>query len=341
MFQVETGVAKMNTVAVVVAAEPHRVTAVTNNVNMRSSAANGKESHSIPSGYRAGVPTLVTNSMIGGGRTNPAGPQVEEEEEEKAEAGMSGGADSHLNLLNFSPDEHEPLLSREQLPAESDPIPHLHNRHHNPPGNISSGRGPNSNNNNNRLALDSEQHAHKPERNMCSEISQAGSVSRPKPEAQPQASDTCPCQKVTETGLDPGSTHNPKDQLFHSSVTTEVSAETLEEPFPEVPDFQSSQEQDPATKASCSEALVSDTSTLSQNPSSLPGLSSLDVSASATQAPESAVIESSVREPADLQCLEHQTPGPLPAQMRQTKARRPERPCSLDLSSSCISSGES
>uniref|UniRef100_A0A3B5A5P1 Serine/threonine-protein kinase receptor n=1 Tax=Stegastes partitus TaxID=144197 RepID=A0A3B5A5P1_9TELE len=125
--QVETGVAKMNTVTVVAAAEPHLVTTVTNNT--RSSAAVGKEVNTVTvvaSGYSAGVPTLVTNGMIGGGRTNPAGPQVEDEDKVEDAASRE---DNRLNLLNFSPDEHEPLLSREQPPAESEPLHHHHHHH--------------------------------------------------------------------------------------------------------------------------------------------------------------------------------------------------------------------
>uniref|UniRef100_A0A4W6BY76 receptor protein serine/threonine kinase n=1 Tax=Lates calcarifer TaxID=8187 RepID=A0A4W6BY76_LATCA len=147
--QVETGVAKMNTVTVAAAAEPHLVTTVTNNTSTRGSGTTANPSITVVTrGYNAGVPTLVTNGMIGGGRTNPAGPQLEDED--KMEGGMIGGEDTHLNLLNFSPDEHEPLLRREQPPAESEPPPHLH--HQSRAGNILSGRGSNSNNNNNRMA---------------------------------------------------------------------------------------------------------------------------------------------------------------------------------------------
>uniref|UniRef100_A0A3B4H9E0 receptor protein serine/threonine kinase n=1 Tax=Pundamilia nyererei TaxID=303518 RepID=A0A3B4H9E0_9CICH len=152
--QVETGVAKMNTVMVAMAAEPHLVTTVTNSTNVRSSAAAGREVQPITtagSSHSAGVPTLVTNGVIGGGRTNPAGPQTEDEEG-TMDGGVRGGEDSHLNLLNFSPDEHEPLLSREQLPAESEAPPPAHHRHSRA-GSILSGRGSNSNNNNNRLPL--------------------------------------------------------------------------------------------------------------------------------------------------------------------------------------------
>uniref|UniRef100_A0A3Q2NU41 receptor protein serine/threonine kinase n=1 Tax=Fundulus heteroclitus TaxID=8078 RepID=A0A3Q2NU41_FUNHE len=204
VFQVETGVAKMN--AVIPPVEPHLVTTVT---KMRSSAANGPEVLCASSSHSSGVPVLVTNKTRGGGRTNPAGPQ-EEEEEEDGGGRRGGDGDNQLNLsLNFSPDEHEPLLRREQLPAESDPPPPPHH-HHGPPGRAG-GRGSNSNNNNNRLALT----------------------------------------------LDP------------------------------------------------------------------------------------APAESPASEPADLQNRpsEPQTVGLLQPQLRQTKNRRPERPCSLDLSSSCISSG--
>uniref|UniRef100_A0A4W6BQJ7 receptor protein serine/threonine kinase n=1 Tax=Lates calcarifer TaxID=8187 RepID=A0A4W6BQJ7_LATCA len=127
--QVETGVAKMNTVTVAAAAEPHLVTTVTNNTSTRGSGTTANPSITVVTrGYNAGVPTLVTNGMI--------------------------GEDTHLNLLNFSPDEHEPLLRREQPPAESEPPPHLH--HQSRAGNILSGRGSNSNNNNNRMAVGSE-----------------------------------------------------------------------------------------------------------------------------------------------------------------------------------------
>ncbi|XP_013855876.1 bone morphogenetic protein receptor type-2, partial [Austrofundulus limnaeus] len=90
--QVETGVAKMNTLTVGPPAEPHLVTTVT---KMRSSAAAGTDVHSVCRTHR---PTLVTSRTTGGGRTNPAGPQ-EEEEEEAGLRGGGGGADLHLNLL--------------------------------------------------------------------------------------------------------------------------------------------------------------------------------------------------------------------------------------------------
>lgn len=101
--QVETGVAKMNTVA---AMEPHLVTLTNNGPAVRS-----------------GVGVVVVNGYVNGssgpfGTTNPAGPQ--------GEGGAPllqsqlSGEDSRLNInINSSPDEHEPLLRREQ-PAARD-----------------------------------------------------------------------------------------------------------------------------------------------------------------------------------------------------------------------------
>uniref|UniRef100_A0A8C2GY81 Bone morphogenetic protein receptor type-2 n=1 Tax=Cyprinus carpio TaxID=7962 RepID=A0A8C2GY81_CYPCA len=103
--QVETGVAKMNTVVTV---EPHLVTVTNNGTNVRS-----------------GVGVVVVNGYGGGsgagssdafGNTNPVGPQ--------GDGGAPllqsqlSGEDSRLNI-NSSPDEHEPLLRREQ-PAARD-----------------------------------------------------------------------------------------------------------------------------------------------------------------------------------------------------------------------------
>ncbi|KAF3843857.1 hypothetical protein F7725_002706, partial [Dissostichus mawsoni] len=74
--QVETGVAKMNTVTVATATEHHQVTTVTKT--------------SVAHGYSAGVPVLVVNSVV----------LMEDEE-------------NRTNLLNPSPDEHAPLLRRD------------------------------------------------------------------------------------------------------------------------------------------------------------------------------------------------------------------------------------
>ncbi|XP_034085105.1 bone morphogenetic protein receptor type-2-like isoform X2 [Gymnodraco acuticeps] len=74
--QVETGIAKMNTVTVATATEPHQVTTVTKT--------------SVTHGYSAGVPVLVVNSLM----------LMEDEE-------------NRTNLLNPSLDEHAPLLRRD------------------------------------------------------------------------------------------------------------------------------------------------------------------------------------------------------------------------------------
>ncbi|MEQ2200767.1 hypothetical protein XENOCAPTIV_002803 [Xenoophorus captivus] len=71
------------------------------------------------------------------------------------------------------------------------------------------------------------------------------------------------------------------------------------------------------------------------------GVPLLDISTLEAKALDSASAEGPTSEPAGLQnrSSEPQTAGVLQSQLRHTKTRRPERPCSLDLSSSCISSG--
>lgn len=105
--QVETGVAKMNTAVTV---EPHLVTVTNNGPSVRS-----------------GVGVVVVNGYGGGsgagssdafGNTNPAGPQGEGGAP-PLQSQLSG-EDSRINInINSSPDEHEPLLRREQ-PAARD-----------------------------------------------------------------------------------------------------------------------------------------------------------------------------------------------------------------------------
>ncbi|XP_067266112.1 bone morphogenetic protein receptor type-2 [Chanodichthys erythropterus] len=105
--QVETGVAKMNTV---VAVEPHLVTVTNNGPSVRSGVG-----VVVVNGY-GGVNGAGSSDAFG--NTNPAGPQ--------GEGGAPllqsqlSGEDSRLNInINSSPDEHEPLLRREQ-PAPRD-----------------------------------------------------------------------------------------------------------------------------------------------------------------------------------------------------------------------------
>lgn len=417
----ETGVAKMNTVTVAMAAEPHLVTMVSNNTCTKGNDTSGDRAHLTTVVISARVSTLVTNGTIDSGRTNLGGPQVEEED--KTEGGMSGGEDSHLNLLNSSPDEHEPLLRREQPPAESEDLPHLHHHPQQQPraGNILSGRGSNSNNNNNRLVLGTEVKIQdievKPEEISSSEVGQGRGttlskqisaspgtapvssldnkilLTDPSGPASPgrastlktlaafgnsQGQDIHVCvQKApaAEPVLFPGYAQNPNDHLLSSAATAQVlgckdpdsgpglpSAETLEDPR-----SLAAQAQDPETTTSSSKVL--NTLTLDpraaipesldakasdsegraleapdMNPTALPQV----VSVSELEALESQCLgtpalavpgpDTSAPEPAALQGP--QTQGLLQPQMAEAKARTSERPCSLDLSSSCISSGK-
>lgn len=361
--QVETGVAKMNTVTVAMAAEPHLVTTVTNSANTRSGAAAGRDVLPITvagSSYSAGVPTLVTNGMIGGGRTNPAGPQVEEEEE-KMEGGMRG-EDSRLNLLNFSPDEHEPLLSREQLPAESEPLPPPALHRHSRAGGVLSGRGSNSNNNNNRLALASSAEPDLEHKIQLSLLQAPRST-----HARSDDVDTGPrFQEVAEMMLTPKYTQNSKDQPVHCPATAKLqgckdpdsdSAKTEQGVGPEALVTQAPQT--PEAPTPFTEALNLDTLVLtpkSSSPETLrspvsdprpkasePGPSSLEEQAQ--KDPASGSQDSDTTAPAEASALqgsalEPQTPGLMQSQVGQNKARRPERPCSLDLSSTCISTDD-
>ncbi|KAL4635822.1 bone morphogenetic protein receptor type-2-like [Arapaima gigas] len=100
--QVETGVAKMNTI---MTAEPHLVTVT---------------SHA--QGGRGGQGGVVVNSYVGTssssthfGNVNPVGPQLDGAGP-LLQAQLSG-EDSRLNIT-CSPDEHEPLLRREQSTAQ-------------------------------------------------------------------------------------------------------------------------------------------------------------------------------------------------------------------------------
>ncbi|XP_078536362.1 bone morphogenetic protein receptor type-2 isoform X3 [Lissotriton helveticus] len=124
--QVETGVAKLNTIN---AAEPHVVTVTTNgvagrihNVNLHASAAQ------------------YTNSAVAVGQTNNTAanrcPEMLQNQ--------FSGEDSRLNI-NSSPDEHEPLLRREQQVGHDEGVlDRLGDRRERPLDNIRT----NSNNNN-------------------------------------------------------------------------------------------------------------------------------------------------------------------------------------------------
>lgn len=360
----ETGVAKMNTVTVATAAEPHIATAVTNNASVLSHSAT-----LATSSYTAGVPTLVTNSMIGGGRTNPAGPQLEEEED-KMEGRMMRGEET---LLNFSPDEHEPLLSREQPPAESEHAPHL------PPqaGNTLSGRGSNSNNNNNRAALGSwvkiQGFEVKRQSIIGSQVSVDRGISSLKPEKHltnqqvsgspaAQATDKGTCLQKTlvpDPILASRNSQNPKAHLNHYEVLGCRDPDSISTKSEEAPGTLASQGQEIGPETSTSslvlplnlDQMLSTTEMPDLAPDSEPETSEtppLDVPVSKNPPPEKRVIEGSETtalsgaSPPDSAALHvFQDPGLFPSPVRQNVVRRPERPSSLDLSSSCISTGKS
>ncbi|XP_057191230.1 bone morphogenetic protein receptor type-2 isoform X2 [Triplophysa rosa] len=103
--QVEMGVAKMNTV---VAVEPHLVTVTNNGPSIRSSVG-----VVVVNGYGGGN---GAGSIEAFGNTNPTGPQ--DDGGAPLLQSQLSGEDSRLNInINSSPDEHEPLLRREQLAA--------------------------------------------------------------------------------------------------------------------------------------------------------------------------------------------------------------------------------
>lgn len=121
----------MNTVTIISAVEPHLVTTVSNS-SMKCAAG--------------GVPSLVTNGMTAGGQRNlGAGQQLHHE---------NGVGSQREDLLTFSPDEQRPLLDGEQPPAESTPTGGPQCLHQ-----ARRGRGPTApgcnynNNNSNRTAM--------------------------------------------------------------------------------------------------------------------------------------------------------------------------------------------
>lgn len=354
--QVETGVAKMNTVTVATAVEPHLVTTMTNNTCSTGSIATGNRDHPIimvANGFSAGVPTLVTNGMIGGGRTNPAGPQLEEED--KMEGGMIGGEENHMNLLNSSPDEHEPLLRREQLPAESESLPHVH--HQSRTGNILSTRGSNSNNNNNRMPLSSnikiQAMVDKPERMIGPEVSHGRGINSPKHEPDPAS------EQISGTpAVSPVSNLENKILLSGLSGEADSAPSSAKPPLVLFPDAQRnpySQAQETASEITTSSSkafqdltappkIQGQTDLVLEIPVMNPRVSSLEVFASENLAPDTettTLTEASQSQEAQESPVSNpQTPVFLRPQMGPTKSKRPERPCSLDLSSSCIPSDD-
>lgn len=334
----ETGVAKMNTVTIASAVEPHLATTVTNNAYIRGGVGNQVHSN-ISTACTVSVPTTVKNGIIDSGRTNPAGPQLEEEDKE--DTGILGGED-YMNLLNPSPDEHEPLLLREQRPAKSPPTANRHHHHQSKPGNIPLGQGSNTNNNNNNITLESDVKVQglevDPKRIISSEVTQRGGINSAKPE--PHLSS----QLIIRSPVDPVLNLENKILLSDQGKSaTSAPAQILRAPSTGQ-DIGQSLHTGPCVQRALLASVPDDsvkkqkvsTFVASENsaPENLPLHSEHPETAAHTevQALESEVLQSSA--------LVLQTPSLLRSQAGLSKAKRPERPCSLDLSSSCISSGE-
>uniref|UniRef100_A0AAY4BCP0 receptor protein serine/threonine kinase n=1 Tax=Denticeps clupeoides TaxID=299321 RepID=A0AAY4BCP0_9TELE len=98
--QVETGVAKMNTI--VAGGEPHLIT-----------VANGVAGRGIgmSNGYAGGAVGGASGSSFG--NTNPAGPQAGDASSAPLQSQLRGAEPQPQTSVNSSPDEHEPLLRRD------------------------------------------------------------------------------------------------------------------------------------------------------------------------------------------------------------------------------------
>ncbi|TNN69541.1 Bone morphogenetic protein receptor type-2 [Liparis tanakae] len=366
--QVETGVAKMNTVTVALAAEPHQVMTVTNNTSTRGGETCGRAPFKfvVTKSSSASVPALVTNVVTGGGQTNPAGPQLEDEDKMEG-VGLAGQDDRCMNLLNSSPDEHEPLLKREQPPAESEPLPPLHHHRQSQAGNIGSGQGSNYNNNNNRSALGSKGKIQGLKVERGSEVRQDRSITSSKPESHPARrapSDRDPAPQDRAYGSDPfvkraclvepvltsESARSPK--MVHSLARALIPDHPVSLPVPEGLGSPASHVKGPNTSNSYSTARVSDALTLvpekqafkppdsdPESPIGNPKASVSEVQVSANQH-SGTPAEASALEPGPLEipALVPRAQGVLQIQVGPARAKRRERPCSLDLSSSCVSS---
>ncbi|XP_058470078.1 bone morphogenetic protein receptor type-2-like [Solea solea] len=368
--QVETGVAKMNTLTVVAAAAPHVVTAVNYNTGNNAHCTTAS-AHS----YSAGAPTLVTNGMTGGGRTNPAGPQLDEEETPTKDDGR----------VNFSPDEHEPLLRSPEL------LPHRQPR----AGNILSGRGSNSNNNNNRGALGSEvtvkvlvpeqmlnsSRSQTPEASVVHVPEVLGSESTKAPERlRPDASGAQELQDVLEPSLtqegpaarapasDPEASDPEASDPAASAPAASApaasapaaSAPAASDPAASAPEASAPAASDPAASNPAASDPEASDSEASDPEASVPEASVPEASDPEASVPEASDPEASVPEASDPEASvpeassqrdpHPEDPAPQPegsetsiseeaaVQVEPRRTRRPERPCSLDLSSCCLPS---
>lgn len=324
----------MNTVTIISAVEPHLVTTVSNS-SVKCAAG--------------GVPSLVTNGLTAGGQRNlGAGQQLHHENR----------VGSHReDLLTFSPDEQCPLLDGEQPPAESTPTGgpqclHQARRGHAP---TAPGCNYNNNNNSNRTAMGldlqlsgselqpdlSKVHQLQPDLSTVHQLLKEPHMSRQNIATSPQPlwpledkilpssqGEDMTCSQIQEAQAPPTGGHAPPTgvPLLGGPDDGSASREALP-----------SQTSVPPSAASA----VQEASSQSSAPPS---------GASGNLAPEDFPLvrkpyHDTLRGPSALAALPNraasvpQAPAMLRPQRGVAKAKRPERPSSLDLSASFIYSG--
>lgn len=311
--------AKLNTVTIVSAVEPHLVTTVSNS-SMKGAAV--------------GSPSLVTNGLMAGSLRNlVVGQQLHHED---------GVGSQRENLLTFSPDEQRPLLDREQPPAQSTPTgrPQCLHQDYLPPGS-----NYNNNNNSNKTAMELDR------QRPGSELQQDLSTIHQPPKEPHTSSENVALSSQPLWPLE--------DKIFLSSqeenMTSSQIQETQAPPLVGEPQLVSSLVlgEDPDDGSASRGPLPSQTSVPSSAaPHTQGSKSALLVQEASSQnfaspskasgkvAPEDFSLDQNpnhvtLREPSA------QAPAVLRPQRGVAKAKRPERPSSLDLSSSCIYSGNS
>lgn len=336
--------AKLNTVTIISAVEPHLVTTV-NNSSMKVGAV--------------GVPTQVTNGLMAGGQKNlGAGQQTHHE---------NRVINQREDLLTFSPDEQRPLLDREQLPAESTPTgrPLCLHRDYAPLAPGSPGSNYNNNNSNRTaMGLDFERPG--------SELQQDLSTIHQLPNDPCMSSENVASSSQPLWPLEDRVLFSSQEEIMTSSEIQEAqeaqppATERQAPPFVgethlvsslafgEDPDDGSASRgplpsQTPIPPSSAPHTQGLESASLVQEASSQNLASALE--ASGKLAPEDFSLDRNpnhvtLREPSALQlaaqpspALVTQAPAVLRPQRGVAKAKRPERPSSLDLSSSCIYSG--
>lgn len=315
--------AKMNTVTIISAVEPHLVTTVSNS-SMKCAAG--------------GVPSLVTNGLLAGGQRNlGAGEHLHHENRVGSQ---------REDLLTFSPDEQRPLLDREQPPAEITPTGRPQCLHHARRGHVPTAPGCNYNNSNNNSSI----HQLLKERHMSSQNMVTSMLPKMLPSSQgknmtysqiqeaqaPPTGGQAPPTGVHAPplmgdphlewplvlGEDPDGSDSRGALPNQTSVPASAASNTQSSKF--VSPVQEALSQNLAFPSGASGQLAPEDSSLDQNP-----------------------YHENLREPSALQqaalpsgaALVPQVPAILRPQRGVAKAKRPERPSSLDLSSSCIYSG--